>query len=285
MSTDKKNTYVIGSNNDLTNALNNIDYNRIGEDSTIVEWDGSQFLVKVGSSLEVNGNLYAVGTADETIAASSGVVVYNEATGWAISGDTPVLRADKGGYYLADGVTRVTRWDVLATGAVYLNASRQLFSEEKVDHLSVETETVEKSTIDTLTISTAINLYGGLVNEAAHDKSITGAYESSSNNSDWIKYDSGLMIQWGVAVDNNVDMTSVEHGFYYGSASFSLPEPFLSSSKPIVVGTATMFGRINGVRRTISATSNSSFTVYLWSSGTASTPDISCNYIAIGRWK
>lgn len=280
MSTDKKNTYVIGSNNDLTNALNNIDYNRIGEDSTIVEWDGSQFLVKVGSSLEVNGNLYAVGTADETIAASSGVVVYNEATGWAISGDTPVLRADKGGYYLADGVTRVTRWDVLATGAVYLNASRQLFSEETIDSINANEANLStldvsgSATIDTLTIG------GGLFNEAVN---------SSGNNSNgyWIRYESGMQVCWGERVSvgsHDVDIDGNNGIYRTSSIPGSFPVDFIDGN---VVGTVSISSPLTGTSWTlVNVFTKSVYQAnFIFNGGPITGVHFDATYFAIGYWK
>ena len=66
MAITQQNTYVIGSNNDLTNALNNIDNNRIGTDLTWLENDGGTVKVSVGSLIESQGSLYAVQTTAET---------------------------------------------------------------------------------------------------------------------------------------------------------------------------------------------------------------------------
>jgi len=67
MSVTQKNTYVIGSNNDLTNAaLLNIDLNRIGGDLTYLENDGGTLKVSVGSLIEANGSIYAVSGSAET---------------------------------------------------------------------------------------------------------------------------------------------------------------------------------------------------------------------------
>jgi hypothetical protein len=66
MSVTQKNTYVIGSNNDLTNALLNIDLNRIGGDLTYLENDGGTLKVSVGSLIEANGSIYAVEGSAET---------------------------------------------------------------------------------------------------------------------------------------------------------------------------------------------------------------------------
>lgn len=66
MAVTKQNTYVIGSNNDLSNALAMIDENRIGLDLTWLENDGGTLKVSVGSLIEAEGSLYLVETAAET---------------------------------------------------------------------------------------------------------------------------------------------------------------------------------------------------------------------------
>jgi hypothetical protein len=66
MAIDRKNSYVVGSNNDLTNALLNIDLNRIGGDLTYLENDGGTLKVSVGSLIESQGSIYAVSGAAET---------------------------------------------------------------------------------------------------------------------------------------------------------------------------------------------------------------------------
>lgn len=66
MGVTKKNTYVIGSNNDLTNGLENIDINRIGADLTELEDDGGTLKVSVGCLIESQGSIYVVDTTAET---------------------------------------------------------------------------------------------------------------------------------------------------------------------------------------------------------------------------
>jgi len=66
MAVTQLNTYEAGVSADLTNALNNIDYNRIGDDLTWLELDGSTVKVSIGSLIEANGSLYTVDTAAET---------------------------------------------------------------------------------------------------------------------------------------------------------------------------------------------------------------------------
>lgn len=65
MAVVQKNTYVIGSNSDLSNALLNIDLNRVvGQDRLTVIDDSGTLKVAVGSLVEANGSIYAVeGTA------------------------------------------------------------------------------------------------------------------------------------------------------------------------------------------------------------------------------
>ena len=65
----KRNTYVPGTNNDITNAVENIDLNRLATDLVQVVWSGSSYLVKVGSLIECNGSLYAVEGSDVSLTA------------------------------------------------------------------------------------------------------------------------------------------------------------------------------------------------------------------------
>lgn len=70
--TEKKNLYLPGQN--LSNLANNTDYNRVGDDKTVIEVDftGSpaEVTIKTGSIFECNGNLYTV-TADEVFTLST----------------------------------------------------------------------------------------------------------------------------------------------------------------------------------------------------------------------
>jgi hypothetical protein len=119
MAIEKKNTYVPGSNQDLTNAVANIDINRTGEDLVSVEYSAPNFLIKVGSLIEANGNMYAVTTADESITAADGNLIFNESTGFAINNvDTPVYDPAKGGYYV-NGTERVTKFRLNSDGTFY----------------------------------------------------------------------------------------------------------------------------------------------------------------------
>jgi hypothetical protein len=278
MATNKKNTYVIGSNNDLTNGLANIDYNRVNTDLTVVEWSGSDFIVKEGSTLEVNGNLYTVESADETISAASGAVVYNESTGWAISSDTPVLRPDKGGYYLSDGVTRVTRWDVLSSGSVYINANRQLFGEGNVDieaHNIIASGDVIVSGDGTFN---NIILSGALSNEAVESQGFSGDIS-------YIKYDSGVAICWGLSNEGVVNFDTAYGALYYAinasALTTTLPITFLSNPTPRAGGTINITG-IGGLRG-LGVSGNILF-ASVWSAvfGEATT---SVEFVVVGKWK
>lgn len=66
ISVDKKNTYELGVNADLSNALLNIDLNRIGGDLTYLENDGGTLKVSAGSLIEADGSIYAVEGSAET---------------------------------------------------------------------------------------------------------------------------------------------------------------------------------------------------------------------------
>jgi hypothetical protein len=74
MAITQKNTYAIGSNNDLTNALAMIDLNRIlAQDRVRVFDDSGTLKVAVGSLVEANGSIYQVETAAETPSGSPAV--------------------------------------------------------------------------------------------------------------------------------------------------------------------------------------------------------------------
>jgi hypothetical protein len=126
MAIEQKNTYVPGSNNDLTNAVANIDINRTGEDLVSVEYSAPNFLIKVGSLIEANGNMYAVTTADESITAADGNLIFNESTGFAINNvDTPVYDPAKGGYYV-NSTERVTKFRFTSDGDILEKGKTEL---------------------------------------------------------------------------------------------------------------------------------------------------------------
>jgi hypothetical protein len=116
----KKNTYVPGSNNDLTNVALNIDLQRLGTDLTHVVYSGGNFLIKVGSLVECNGSLYAVEGADISIAPASGVLIFDSSTLlFSISASAFAYDATKSGEYITGSPTkRVCKWVLGASGSV-----------------------------------------------------------------------------------------------------------------------------------------------------------------------
>ena len=124
MGITQKDTYVIGSNADLSNALLNIDLNRIGGDLTYLENDGGTLKVSIGSLIESEGSIYAVDTAAETPTGSAvdGAYLFFDASvpGFVWSSTAGTYDATRGGLY--DGSDRrqcrfrlksSTTWDVL----------------------------------------------------------------------------------------------------------------------------------------------------------------------------
>lgn len=121
----KKNTYVPGVNNDVTNVCANVDYNRLGTDLTRIEWSGSAFLVKVGSLIECNGSLYAVEGADISLAAADGALYFDSSTvAFSISSGAAAYDATKAGNY-STATKRLLKWSMLTDGTI-LTAGREL---------------------------------------------------------------------------------------------------------------------------------------------------------------
>lgn len=120
MSIDQKNTYVIGSNNDLSNALLNIDLNRIGVDLTYMEIEPftSNLVVSVGSIIEANGSLYVVeGSAyDPSGTQTDGAFLFfdDSVPGFVWSTTEGEYDPDRGGFYDASD-RRQCRWQVSGT--------------------------------------------------------------------------------------------------------------------------------------------------------------------------
>lgn len=123
MAIEKKNTYVIGSNNDLTNALLNIDLNRVGGDLTYLVNDSGTLKVEIGSLIEANGSVYSV-TSRETptgTPADGTYLFFNPAGPSFVWSATPgTYDAALGGLY--DGSARrqcrfrlksATTWDIV----------------------------------------------------------------------------------------------------------------------------------------------------------------------------
>ena len=115
MAIEQLNSYMPGQN--LNNLANNVDYNRLGDDKTLIEADFSgspaEITVKIGSLWEVNGNLYTIDTADEVFTmdnAAHNYITFNEATEFGSAATAGTWDAEKQGFYQADGVTRTLCW-------------------------------------------------------------------------------------------------------------------------------------------------------------------------------
>jgi hypothetical protein len=126
MAITQKNEYVIGSNNDLSNALLNIDLNRLGGDLTYLENDGGTLKVSVGSLIESQGSIYQVATPAETPTgtAQDGAYLFfdDSIPGFVWSNTAGTYDPTRGGIY--DGSDRrqcrfrlssATTYDVLVT--------------------------------------------------------------------------------------------------------------------------------------------------------------------------
>lgn len=95
MSVQKINNYGNG-NNSLSNLALNVDFNRIGEDSTFLQ----SKTIKVGSIIESNGSLYAVQDNDAPITGSGRYIYFNSVGLYFYRSDTePVFSNTKGGFY------------------------------------------------------------------------------------------------------------------------------------------------------------------------------------------
>lgn len=126
MAVQQKNSYVIGSNADLSNALLNIDLNRLGGDLTYLENDGGTLKVSVGSLIESEGSIYQVATAAETPTgtAQDGAYLFFDASipGFAWSTTAGTYDPTRGGIYDASDrrqcrfrLSSATTFDVLVT--------------------------------------------------------------------------------------------------------------------------------------------------------------------------
>jgi hypothetical protein len=119
---EKKNTYEVGVNNDLSNVVANVDINRVGLDKTVVEYSAPNFIIKAGSLIEANGNVYSV-TSDESITAADGNLCFNESTGFFIDNvETPVYDPVRTGYYISND--RVTKHIVFSSGDINISLNR-----------------------------------------------------------------------------------------------------------------------------------------------------------------
>lgn len=120
MAITKKNTYVIGSNNDLSNALLNVDLNRIGTDLTQLELDTVP-KVSIGSVIEAEGSIYVVDTAAVTPSgtAEDGAYLFFDPSGPSFAWSTTpgTYDAERGGIY--DGSDRRQCGWVLASPTTF----------------------------------------------------------------------------------------------------------------------------------------------------------------------
>jgi hypothetical protein len=130
MAIEQANTYEIGVNNDLTNALAMIDANRVGIDLVSVEYSAPNFLIKVGSLIEANGSLWKVTGSDVSLTAADGNLVFDDSVPeFKIDNtNTPVYDPAKGGYYV-NGTERVSKWELTSTGGILTEAKRSLIQQ------------------------------------------------------------------------------------------------------------------------------------------------------------
>jgi len=111
MSVVQLNDYQAGVNNNLTSAVNCIDYGRLGLDNSRVEYSGGQFVLKVGSMVECNGNLYTVTGSDIGLGTTTGAVLtFNSSTlTFALGSGAAPYDATKAGNYISATV-RALKW-------------------------------------------------------------------------------------------------------------------------------------------------------------------------------
>lgn len=114
MGITQKNSY--GENSDLSNLSENVDLNRLNDDKSFltVSFAGSPATatIKVGSVIEVNGNVYAIDTADETHLFTSATDNYLGFNGTSFSNHAGRGTWDtaKQGYYQTGGLIRTLKW-------------------------------------------------------------------------------------------------------------------------------------------------------------------------------
>ena len=116
MAITKKNLY--GTNSNLNSMSENLDLNRLGDDKsfTTVSFSASPATatIKVGSVIEVNGDAFAIDTADETHLFTSATDNYigfdgSAFTNWPTKGTWDTA---KQGYYQTGGLIRTLKWFV-----------------------------------------------------------------------------------------------------------------------------------------------------------------------------
>ena len=114
MAVAKKNLYVPGVNSAITTLFDTAIQK--GFDLTQITWNGSAYVVAVGSTIEANGNLYEVETSAVTVTAATGVLVFDTAgLTFSISALAPVWDNTKGADYVS-ATLRVCRWRCAIAG-------------------------------------------------------------------------------------------------------------------------------------------------------------------------
>ena len=113
MAITQRNTYIPGQN--IMNMANNIDYNRLNDCKARITVNfgvsPASVTVKVGSIIEVNGNLYCITGADYTFAMANAAHNYltftdNPGTAFSSSASMGTYDAAKQGYYQAGNIIR-----------------------------------------------------------------------------------------------------------------------------------------------------------------------------------
>jgi hypothetical protein len=113
----QKNLYAVARN--LNNLCLNVDANRLGDDNTFisVQYNGTNpaiVTVKVGSSVEVNGNLYTIEVADEvfTMANRDHKYIIFDGTTFSSASTRGTENPLKCGWYQSDLVNRTLKWKI-----------------------------------------------------------------------------------------------------------------------------------------------------------------------------
>lgn len=158
MAINQLNLFDSVTERNLSNMSVNVDYNRLAKYMTEVEPDFTSspavMTVKVGSFIEVNGNLYVVQTSDEEFTMDNslhnyltvtddGGTVANPLT-FGSSSTIGTFDAKKQGYYQADGVTKTMKYYVDQPGETLLNLldvqnGNQVLTTKSFDRIKVNT--------------------------------------------------------------------------------------------------------------------------------------------------
>lgn len=132
---------------------------------------------------------------------------------------------------------------------------------------------------DTLPVGTEVDYDGETVPTGWTET--TPIIESGSNaNGNWIKYNDGTMICYGVYT-NTLNITSLYEDIYYantGTITFPVEFnaiPLLYSQTNLAGGGFTFYGNYT----------KTSFTGYVWKIQSASNYNTRVHWLAIGKWK